>query len=76
MPLRPRSTVKAVYKIMRNGGRTVIMDWNGKAVFSTEDDAYVLYRDATSDILFTSRVADLNDAQLLQALATLVKLDL
>ena len=62
-----------MYRIKRENGRVVIFDWQGNAIYKAEDGDLVLYRD---NGVLTAKVGDLNDHQLLAALATAVKLPL
>jgi hypothetical protein len=38
-----------MYKVQRENRRILIEDWNGKLVYSVDEDAYVVYRARPTD---------------------------
>jgi hypothetical protein len=62
-----------MYRVERSNGKVLIRDWDNKLVYSSTDDAYIIYNRAVNDIT-VEQVKDLKDHELLMALAQSVKL--
>jgi hypothetical protein len=62
-----------MYKVVRTGGKVVIIDWNGKTIYSADPTDLVVYEGAIGEPT-TDEVGKLNDSQLLLALTKAIKL--
>jgi hypothetical protein len=63
-----------MYRVERKGEVIVISDWKNQIVYSVPKDSYVLYKIAGA--VMSTKAGDLTDEQLLQALASAVKIEL
>lgn len=62
-----------MYKINRTGNKVVILDWQGKVVYSADEDSILLY-DSGAGVTTTDKIGQMSDEKLLLALSKAVKL--
>lgn len=65
-----------MYQVKRNGDVVEVLDWKGETIYSVPSTTFILYRSGNSPAILSSKVSQLNDEQLLIALAQSVKLSI
>ena len=68
-----------VYRIIKENGKTIVMDWQDHVIWSSPDDAYILYTPTAGlnkGNPATARVGALSDEQVLMCLANAIKLSI
>jgi hypothetical protein len=62
-----------MYKINRTADKVIILDWQGKVVYSADKDSILLY-ESGAGVTSTNKIAEMSDEQLLIALSQAIRL--
>ena len=63
-----------VYTVERKEGKIFVRDVNGKVVYGSSDEGFIIYTQGNGEAQ-VSKVKDLSDTQLLKAIATSVSIE-
>jgi hypothetical protein len=64
-----------MYKIKRENGSVAVVDWNGKVIYNVAEDYLVMFQKSGAPVQVVS-AGKLSDAELLEALASPIKISL